>query len=284
MTAVATNGMLARTHTESVTDERLFAGPFEGRIRVSPDRARRWLDTRNTRNRMVVKSNVRKIVESIEAGHWRDDHPNALLFDREGVLLDGQHRLMAVCESGIPVTMKVVTGCDPTLRQFIDTGRHRQLHDRVTVDEDKFVNRNAVAICCYLGSKTTSTAYNLETFARVFGENKDAVLFAARWMSQRPILKRVCNGPVAAAIAKMYNVSPEMAARFANSIRQADGPSQPGRILRDWVLSRTNGSFGGGQGWDIHERALNACYAELCGREVKQLKRLEAIPDYDTAA
>lgn len=276
------NGMIRRIGADEVTDDRLFASAFEGRVRVSPERAQRWLETRNTNNRPIVRSGVADIVNEISRGHWRDDHPSPILFDREGTLIDGQHRLMAIVEAGIPVVVRVETQRDPTLRHYIDTGKRKKLSDRVRVCEDNRVNAAAVSIATYFEGGTRMRA--CDTFLAAFDPHRESILWAARWMVEQNHVKRITGSAVAAALAKMYEVSPEMAVKFSSSLRQADGPVQPARILRDWLLTRSSGSRGGGQFNEEHERALAACYAHLCGREVKALKRLKAIPDYDRAA
>ena len=94
-------------------------------VRVSPSMAEKMLG-RNTRNRSLNQRQVTRWAQSMTAGEWLVTG-EAIKIASTGDLLDGQHRLAAVIESGCTVLMLVVKGLHPETQDVMDTGRARTL-------------------------------------------------------------------------------------------------------------------------------------------------------------
>jgi hypothetical protein len=94
---------------------------------VSPQLADKWLGTQE-RNRDIVNTRVRWLVSILEAGEWELTN-DAISFDTEGRLLNGQHRLTAivVAEQSAPVV--VLRGLQPQVQDIMDTGLVRRTAD-----------------------------------------------------------------------------------------------------------------------------------------------------------
>jgi hypothetical protein len=58
---------------------------------ITPEQAAIWL-TRNRRNRPIRRTRVARYADAMRRGHWRVNG-EAVIFDSEGNLLNGQHRL-----------------------------------------------------------------------------------------------------------------------------------------------------------------------------------------------
>jgi hypothetical protein len=101
-------------------------------ITLTPDLARTWLQ-RNLGNRPIKKSNVVAISEQIKKGRWKMTG-DAIRFSNTGKLIDGQHRLSAIVEAGIPVQTLVITGLADEIFDVIDTGSGRSKSDVVFID------------------------------------------------------------------------------------------------------------------------------------------------------
>lgn len=87
---------------------------------VTPDMATNWLQT-GAKNRNISARQVEKLTNQMREGKWSLDG-QTIKFSSKGDLLDGQHRLHAVIQSGIPTRMLVVTGIhDPMAFGTIDT-------------------------------------------------------------------------------------------------------------------------------------------------------------------
>lgn len=100
-------------------------------IVVTPKLAAAMLE-RNTRNRPKRDRDVDDWSGEQSAGRWLTTH-QGIGFDRNGVLVDGQHRLEAIIDSGVEVRMPVAVGLDPAVFDVIDTGRKRSTQDALAL-------------------------------------------------------------------------------------------------------------------------------------------------------
>lgn len=107
---------------------------FEMRV-VTPALARRWL-ARNVRNRNIRQSVVDTYARDMLNGNWRMTG-EAIKFDTNGALSDGQHRLNAIVQSGVSVEMLIVHGIEPDAQSVMDTGARRSASDALTLDGQK---------------------------------------------------------------------------------------------------------------------------------------------------
>ncbi len=92
-------------------------------VRISPTVAERWLG-RNSQNRNIRHGWVSDLARMMVDGEWLLNG-EAIKFAHDGVLLDGQHRLHAIVQSGKTVPMLVVRGLPANAQDTMDTGRAR---------------------------------------------------------------------------------------------------------------------------------------------------------------
>jgi len=90
-------------------------------VDVTPEIAQSWLDA-NKSDRPVSESQVQKFAAKMQAGQWRMNH-NGIAFAKDGTLLDGLHRLLAVVHSGMTVPMIVVIN-EPVENMDVIDNRH----------------------------------------------------------------------------------------------------------------------------------------------------------------
>jgi hypothetical protein len=93
-------------------------------IEITPEQALSWLQA-NTFNRTISPSVVKKYASDMASGNWTLNH-QGIAFDDDGVLVDGQHRLMAMVESGQAIKTLVSFGSN---RTGIDELRARLPHE-----------------------------------------------------------------------------------------------------------------------------------------------------------
>jgi len=96
---------------------------------ITPELAMGWLEDTNTNNRAVRDIHVRRLAEDMKAGKWRGFNGEAIRFDSEGRLVDGQHRLWACTIAGVPFDTLVVAGVDPEEYATIGTGIRKTFAD-----------------------------------------------------------------------------------------------------------------------------------------------------------
>lgn len=95
---------------------------------VTPVMAERWLKTMVT-NRDVSDSKVWDYAFAIDEGRW-SLNMEAIKFDDEGRLFDGQHRLLACVRAAKPFRTAVSHGVsDPRAMATVDTGKARSHTD-----------------------------------------------------------------------------------------------------------------------------------------------------------
>lgn len=94
---------------------------------IGPARAKAYLE-KNTSNRPLRKTRVAKYARAMSSGEWRVTN-QGIGFNCDGSLLDGQHRLHAIIEAGVPVRMAVTRGLDRESMFGIDVGATRNVSD-----------------------------------------------------------------------------------------------------------------------------------------------------------
>jgi hypothetical protein len=96
-------------------------------VDLTPEAAAEILQN-NTRNRSLRADYVLKLAAAMERGEWQvNGEPIQIAAD--GTLLNGQHRLNAIVESGITVSMLVVRGLPLEAQMTMDAGLRRNLSD-----------------------------------------------------------------------------------------------------------------------------------------------------------
>lgn len=86
---------------------------------LTPELAAEWLTKRHTRQRTVKHRHQESLTEDVAAGRFRLNG-EAIIFDWDGCMVDGQHRCNAVVETGKPVLVTVVRGIAPEVYSTID--------------------------------------------------------------------------------------------------------------------------------------------------------------------
>lgn len=84
-------------------------------------------------------------------------------------LLDGQHRLMAIASTGIPMESFVFQNCDPKIFKFIDCGTKRSLGDLTGMDRHTVQLVRLLARVYARNRRITST--EAEKIAELLGEH-----------------------------------------------------------------------------------------------------------------
>lgn len=96
-------------------------------VMVTPEMAREMLK-KNGINRPINKNTVKHYVKSMKNGEWVLNG-EGLSFAADGTLLNGQHRLTAVIESGMNIPFQVSYGVSKESFSTFDQGRKRTDRD-----------------------------------------------------------------------------------------------------------------------------------------------------------
>ena len=96
---------------------------------VTPETAAKWLEN-NPQNRNIKRSHVERITRDMKSGRWQVNG-DAIRFNGDGSLIDGQHRLTACVAADVPFQTVVIRNLDSAARKTIDDGARRSHGDRL---------------------------------------------------------------------------------------------------------------------------------------------------------
>ena len=103
-------------------------------MEIGPQKAADFL-LKNISNRRIDKTRVAKYVYEMTNGQWRFNG-DAIRFDVNGNLIDGQHRLTAIIKTGRSFCFLVIKNIETDSKKTIDTGKGRTASDVLAMFSD----------------------------------------------------------------------------------------------------------------------------------------------------
>ena len=104
---------------------------------ITPSKAKTYLEA-NTNNRNIKDRHVLKLSNEMKSGRWKQDTAETIKISKTGRILDGQHRLMAVIQSGVSTYFHVAKGLNEEVFDVIDTGSNRSAADVFKINHAKY--------------------------------------------------------------------------------------------------------------------------------------------------
>lgn len=105
---------------------------------ITPAKAQQYLKTSDG-NRPISKPTVHSYADTMRKGNWLLNGM-CIIFDSEGHLIDGHHRLLGVIEAGVPVRFDVCRGVNSDSFTTYDCGRHRTIGQLLAMQGTKHYN------------------------------------------------------------------------------------------------------------------------------------------------
>lgn len=102
---------------------------------ITPEMAADLLET-NENNRTISSGTVTAYMNDMLAGNWDETVGVAISIDEDGNLRDGQHRLMAIAKSGVPIRMWVCRNVSSY--GIYDNNRKRRASDQIMIMRSDF--------------------------------------------------------------------------------------------------------------------------------------------------
>jgi len=115
---------------------------------ITPAIAEVYLQS-NISNRRVKAPIVLQYAKDMQNGRWKDDTAEMIKISKTGVILDGQHRLLAVKKSNTAIWFMVAKGLDDDVFDVLDTGSRRNASDAFKVKNIKHENSIPSIISMY---------------------------------------------------------------------------------------------------------------------------------------
>src|SRR5699024_9164791 len=114
---------------------------------ITPEIAKILLEKNNI-NRKVSEKQVLFYASQMKKGEW-EETGEGISIANDGTIIDGQHRLLAICKSGIPLNMLVVRNVPKKSFSVYDTGKTRSFSDIFKIDGIKNSNNASSIITSY---------------------------------------------------------------------------------------------------------------------------------------
>jgi hypothetical protein len=96
-------------------------------VDIDPAMAQEFLETMRV-NRPLSTANLKKIQADMVNGRWHQDG-DPVRFDTAGALIDGQHRMWSIIETGLTFPFLVIEGVALEAMSTMDTGKSRSISD-----------------------------------------------------------------------------------------------------------------------------------------------------------
>jgi hypothetical protein len=133
-------------------------------VKVTPDIAARFL-MKNDGNRKLREHRAAYLARAIEEGKWKLTH-QPIAIGKRGRLLDGQHRLRAICLANMPAELVVATDVPDDVFAVLDAGLPRKMHERLRSDADH--TSTCTSLFRLMVGRSTAHEYEIELMLEIF--------------------------------------------------------------------------------------------------------------------
>ena len=226
---------------------------------ITPSLAKEML-VNNTHNRKVSELKVHMWAESMKRGEWTLNGEAIKIAD-DGTILDGQHRLYAVIESGVTIQSLVVSGLPKQSQETMDTGKQRTLADVLTLRGYKNAHDLSSVVLALIRWEKYSPATAFRSSTQYPVTNGEAIQFIEQHPSVVDIpgrvgtcsrYSRISRKILGVLYYKFSEVSPENVDFFFDKLENGSGMEQydPILVLRNTVARLRS----------THHGALNPTY------------------------
>ncbi len=254
-------------------------------VTVTPTLAASYLGTMR-RNRNLSTRRVARFAAEMKAGRWTLNG-QAIIFDTDGRLIDGQHRLQALIHADVEVQMLVTRGVTQKAWDTLDDMRPRRAQDVLSAKG----RRNTQLLGSILrmifqhelGVLGSGCRDHVPTNRDVDGldEEYPTATEAVSWSCGKTWTK---TGPVAfLRFITLTQGNVDQARDFFDGLRDGAGlePESPALVAREMLLTR-RGVENPPDETHLLARLIKAWNAHLAGHKVKRLSwsaEDEAFPE-----
>lgn len=232
----------------------------------------------NQQNRTKSEKTIRRLASAMASGRYRVTH-QGIAFDKNGVMVDGQHRLEAIVMSGVAQWMLVTTGLDPIVRAVIDCGRlRRAFHADEIINGESNARKKANILNSIrrLGYGNTDEL-TYDALVDLKEKYRDAMQWAAEHVGANG---RFGSGPVLGAFIHAYKSNPEKVKQaYSDLVNDSMLPGDPLRLLRETIVS-VKQLQARATAVELFHQTLAAIHARLSGDQVRRLRRSAARTEW----
>ena len=198
-------------------------------------------------------------MEILQSGNWQLTH-QGIAFDKNGVLIDGQHRLWAIVEADVKAPLLVTRGVEPETQEAIDDSVRSHL-DILRLEGDKIPAAIHIGVSNAMMAGLTGTALRGRNRGRdlsFFRKHREVIFRGVELFPKR--VAKITTAPVIAVVARaLYTVEEEPLRGFAEGVCLGNQVGST-HLLRDYLMLRnyTGGTAARSEVYGKTERALVA--------------------------
>jgi hypothetical protein len=224
---------------------------------VTPTQAKAWLQG-NVDNRKLRESRVLFFARLLENDEW-ELTGDAIVFDDQEILINGQHRLSAVVVAKIAARFLVLRGVPSKTQEVMDQGLSRNLGDQLHRRGVQYPAIVAGALNWlyqfdYIESSGNVHYSNpalrpsLRELLALYERNTDLEAEAGR-MNKLVYYIKVRPGPTLALYHRLSDIDAEEAEIFFKNLQEGAGLAKNDPIwkLREWCLNDSRNRHGTGR-------------------------------------
>jgi len=168
---------------------------------ITPAIARKWLDKNRDNNRNVVQSRVKQYAADMIAGRW-ELSDQAISFDEDDELVNGQHRLEAIILANKPIVSLVMFNLPTKAMLVLDSGKKRNTDEAFQVAGRDYPRQCGSTVRrVFMGMRTyAGRAFTDQEVDEFMAKHVDAVQFAHRILQKG----KFASASIRAVIVRAY--------------------------------------------------------------------------------
>lgn len=254
---------------------------------VTPEMAQIWLQN-NVANRNVSQDVVNCYTREMRNGRWLPNH-QGIAFDNRGVLNDGQHRLLAIVQSGCTVRLMVTFGLPSRVEgelmvgmDTIDRGKTRSVADQLKIQHQLKGGSVLAMICNRLAGMCSPERTRRLSVGEVLDIHETFRPEVDWLVKNRPKTHGLKQAGLLAGFAFAFasardgdvpEEGPLMVAMFHQlSGKQAAAKGSPMALLHDFLTSDVAKLLTRGNDRALAELVCEAIWLQLKGRKIERLE------------
>lgn len=247
---------------------------------ITPQMALEWLEHVAPNNRKVKGRRVQLYANDMRANRWHLGD-QAITFNEDGELVNGQHRLHAIVASGCTVPMMVMRHAPNESMMVIDSGLKRSTDDNFAISgRDYPRNCGATVRQLLYGCKKRRLSITDQEVDEFMENNGEAISFAHECLYQGKMSKSVMRAVVARAWLKGSKRTRIREFCAVLMTGQSNGEEDQAAIrLRNWIYEMHSGTTRG-HFKDLYGKTERALIAFMDGKKIDRLDPMkdEAFP------
>jgi hypothetical protein len=244
------------------------------RVTITPEIATTYLRL-NKSNRPLRQQTIQRFAKLMEAGQFVQDHPDHIMFDEQGYLINGQHRLHAIVRSQTSQEMRVLRHVPREMAHVIDIGIRRTIEDSVWIARGDKVDRLGLKLLTrFAGGGWVQASgqlpYTREELVVIYDKYNEALSKVATMFLERK--QGAARAAIRAAVARAWVARTQDRKRIEQFIDtlctghyQEPDEDSAGLVLRDHLLVQ-QGRTGGNRERFLYQR-VSYCLGKFLDRE-----------------